>query len=124
MIILSYNPTDDKFFIGLSFEEFNKINQEYNINYYHGNYQNEVEHFNYQLQNKEYVKMIKQVYAIDEIPYICIITDRTQNQIETTVHHHPFHQLWNGYSPWKKINPVIINNLYLKNIIINIPSNE
>ena len=120
MIILSYDPTDDKFFIGLSFEEFNKITKDYNIKYCHCNYQNDVEHFNHQLQNKEYVKMIKQVYGIDEVPYICIITDRTKVQIETTVHHHPFHQLWNGYSPWRKIQPLLINELDLENIKINI----
>lgn len=120
MIILSYDPTDDKFFIGLSFEEFNKIIKDYNIKYCHCNYQNDVEHFNYQLQNKEYVKMIKQVYGIDEMPYVCIITDRTKVQIETTVHHHPFHQLWNGYSPWRKIQPLLINELDLENIKINV----
>ncbi|MBQ2891935.1 MAG: hypothetical protein IJE45_03485 [Bacilli bacterium] len=124
MIILSYNPDEDELFIGLSFKEFEKINKDYdNITYCHWNYQNDVEHFDYQLQNKEYVKMIKQVYGIDELPYICIITDRKHNRIQTAVHHHPFHQLYNGYSPWKKIKPVIINSFDLENIMINTEAN-
>ena len=109
MKVLSYNPSEDRFFVGLSELEFKQVKEIYShctndigkemfvIRQYDirdaYRYTDEPE------ESMNYINMIKEAYEIDNLPFICVIVDRNLVHIETSVHHHPFHNLWNGYSP-------------------------
>lgn len=124
MYILSHNPKNDEFFVGLSLEEFEVLTQEYNVDYgYKSNYEMEKEkainEHNYHENNGTYHEEIREAYGIKCVPFICIVTDSDCSKISIRPKHFPFANLWNGYSPWQKIEVQNIENLNLKNIKIN-----
>ena len=51
-------------------------------------------------QGKHYEKTIKEVMRVNEIAYAYFNVSRDLSVCYADVAHHPFHQLWNGYSPY------------------------
>ena len=103
MQVLAYNPVDNSYFIGLSFEEFEIITKKFIIHYDHSsNIEVEKQKALHNASRSEYVKMIKELYNIKKYPFICIETDK-KFAIKVLPTHYPFSPLWNGYSPWKRI---------------------
>ena len=112
MLILSYNPRNDEFFIGLSEEEFEQVAGKYAVDFgYNMDYEMTKEHALRKMADSYHVEMIKQFYQIDEVPFICIVTNRDCSEIGIRPKHFPFANHWNGYSPWIKIEVQEIENL-------------
>ena len=103
MQVLAYNPVDDSYFIGLSFEEFETIAKKFMIHYERSsNFEIEKQQALRNSTRPEYIKMIKELYDIKDYPFICIVMDKKLT-IKVLPTHYPFSPLWNGYSPWKRI---------------------
>lgn len=120
MQILSYNPRDDEFFVGLSLEEFEQVEKKYKIYYgYNSNFEKEKEKALNNYISEDYNKMLKDVYRIEKIPFICIVTDRNCCRIIIVVKHFPFANLWNAYSPWEQIRVQEIETLSFNDIKIH-----
>ena len=117
MQILSYNPSDNEYFLGLSLKEFKEINEKYNIS---NTYTFNFKEINRQ-RMEEQKELFFEMYDSDELPFICLVVDNTLSKFYTEAFSFPFHQLWNGYTPWKKIQIENINDLAeLKNKILKI----
>lgn len=57
----------------------------------------------------EYNDMIKEAMDVDEVAYAYFCVTRDLSDCYADVAHHPFHQLWNGYSPFRRCDHVEIN---------------
>ena len=114
MKIISYRPFDDQFWVACSKEEAEKwfvplLNEE-KLKYYH-----EVLKMN--LDRKlldprravEYDNIIKEMMGVDEVSYAYFNVSRDLSECYSDVAHHPFHQLWNGYSPFYLCDHIVIN---------------
>lgn len=112
MLLLSYNPQDDEFFIGLSLEEFEKAPQNYDIDYGdNSNYVIAKETATNKYADVTYSKMIKEFYQIETTPFICFVNKNGSTKLQVRPSHFPFAQLWNGYSPWQRIKVKQIDDL-------------
>lgn len=104
MQLLSYNPDGDEFFIGMSLDEFEQAPKKCIIDYgYNSNYENQLKIGLEEYKNEPYNEKIRKIYQCDKTPFICAVTDRNFCKISIRPKHFPFHNLWNGYSPWKNI---------------------
>lgn len=57
----------------------------------------------------EYNKMIKETMEVEEVAYVHFCVSRDLSDCYAEVAHHPFHQLWNAYSPFWRCDHVDIN---------------
>lgn len=62
-------------------------------------------------QGLSYQQYIMDLYAIDYMPDVCLITSRDLSDIEVALYDFPFGHMWNGESPWEKIETVVIHDL-------------
>ena len=98
MTILAYRPRDDQFWIACSKEEaerwfiprLDKRGMELLNNWFHL----------YAEHSQDYEEMVKEMMGVDEIAYAYFNVSRDLAVCYADVAHHPFHQLWNGYSPF------------------------
>jgi hypothetical protein len=125
MQILSYNPTDDTFFIGLSENEFEELAGKFGIDYGHlSNYEKAKEGAFRNWEDSisdQYKQMIKELYDIQKFPYIYVVINRSATHITIRSSHFPFANLWNAYSPWRKIKVQNINDIkHLEGIYVHI----
>lgn len=110
MKIIAYRPEKDLFWIGCTKEEAEKffiplIGKE-----------QEVFWPNFLARMQEgypdgYKKMVCEVMDIDEMSYIYFGVSRDLKICYFAVPHHPFHQLWNGYSAFARCDAVEIEDL-------------
>lgn len=127
MTILAYMPVSsdepDSFWIACTKEEAEKwfiplLNE--NGHRWLQNWLNDCE---MRAQDKDHGKwyedMIKETMHVDRIAYAYFCVSRDLSKCYADVAHHPFHQLWNGYSPFRKCDHVEINTPDdLKDIVI------
>ena len=67
----------------------------------------------------EYERMIKETMEVNEVAYAYFNVSRDLSVCYSDVAHHPFHQLWNGYSPFRKCDHIVIDSLEeLKNLVM------
>ena len=59
---------------------------------------------------KEYEQIIKDMMGVKEIAYAYFCVSRDMSDCYAEVAHHPFHQLWNGYSPFRRCDPIDISS--------------
>lgn len=123
MRVLSYDPSGDLFFVAVTWDEYRQLSAEYSIDtgnkafgvedvigtfqYYH----REPEDAEDEAEKAEYEQYIKVLYGIDVLPEICLIVKRDLSDLAVEQYDHPFHQLWNGDSPWEKIETAAITGL-------------
>lgn len=121
MQLLAYNPKKDEFFVGMSQDEFEQAAKKCSINDGHSfNYEDEVKNALEKCKDEWYNELIRKMYQCDEIPFICVVTDRDFHKVSIRPKHFPFGHMWNGYSPWKSIvmkeiepfKPITINIEY------------
>ena len=111
MQVLAYNSVDDSYFIGLSVEEFETLAKKFIIHYEHNsNFEVEKQKALYQISNLARQQIIKELYNIDRIPFICAVVSNDLS-LQILPPHYPFGTLWNGYSPWKSIQIYEIKSL-------------
>lgn len=103
MQLLSYNPDGDEFFIGMSLDEFEQAPRKCIIDGYNSNYENTKKIYLEEYKKEPYNEQIRKIYQCDKTPFICAVTDRNFYKISIRPKHFPFHNLWNGYSPWTNI---------------------
>ena len=113
MKILSYRPCDDQFWIACSKEEAEKwfiprlnengiesLNNWFN---FYANCKTQKD------RGEAYESMLKEMLGVDEIAYAYFNVSRDLSVCYADVAHHPFHQLWNGYSPFCPCDQVEIS---------------
>ena len=67
----------------------------------------------------EYERMIKETMEVNEVAYAYFNVSLDISICYSDVAHHPFHQLWNGYSPFRKCDHIVIDSLEeLKNLVM------
>lgn len=72
-------------------------------------------------RGKEYEQMIRDAMQVDGLAYAYFCVARDLSECYAEVAHHPFHQLWNGYSPFWRCDHVTINTLDdLKDIVMTL----
>ena len=123
MKVLSYDPSDDLFFVAVTWDEYRQLAAKYEIDtgskdvgvedvieiyQYHHEEQEDVDD---ESERVSYEQYIKNLYGIDDMPDICLIIKRDLSDFAVEQYDHPFHHMWNGYSPWEKIETVSINDL-------------
>lgn len=116
MDIISYIPshTLDKFWIACSKEEAERwfiplldersLEQLNNWFRYYDSCKQEPDRRN------SYEQMIKETMEVDEVAYAYFCVSRDLSECYADVAHHPFHQLWNAYSPFRLCDHVEINS--------------
>ena len=111
MQVLSYDMEGQSFFVGLSLNEFEEILKNHTVKFNgKSNYEYEKQRALRNMERPEYVEMIKNIYDINEYPFICVVIDK-ERTIKVLPAHYPFAPLWNGYSPWQKIKAYKIKDL-------------
>lgn len=66
-----------------------------------------------------YEEMIKETMLVNELAYAYFCITRDLSDCYSDVPHHPFHQLWNAYSPFCLCDHVTINTLdELKDVVL------
>ncbi len=114
MTIISYRPSDDQFWIACTKEEAEKwfvpLLDERGLKQYH-----DVLFMTEKWKRgssdfvKDYNQMIKNAMCVDEVAYAYFNVSRDLSVCYSDVAHHPFHQLWNGYSPFCFCDHIVIN---------------
>ena len=61
------------------------------------------------LWEEKYNDMIKETMGVNEVAFVHFCISRDLSECYAEVAHHPFHQLWNGYSPFWRCDHVDIN---------------
>lgn len=56
-----------------------------------------------------YDDMVKEAMGVDEMSYAYFNVSRDLSECYSDVAHHPFHQLWNGYSPFYLCDHIAID---------------
>jgi len=107
MKVISFNPEGQQFFIAVSFDEFEILKKSYEFS----NGTSSLERCKECNKDDNYAEMIKQTFGISEMPDLCFMTDRNLTKMTIMQHHYPFHQLWNGYSPWRMVDIVELKSL-------------
>lgn len=123
MKIISYRPDDDQFWIACSKEEAEKwfvpLLDDQKLNQYQ-EVLNENEHRKGHPEvAAKYEDMVKEALQVNEVAYAYFNVSRDLTVCYSDVAHHPFHQLWNGYSPFCLCDHIEINSPdQLKNIVM------
>ena len=115
MTILSYRPSDDQFWIACTKEEAEKwfvsLLDESGLKQYHDVLRMNIERKEHNPKWAiEYDNMIKDTMEVNEVAYAYFNVSRDLSVCYSDVAHHPFHQLWNGYSPFRRCDHVAINS--------------
>lgn len=119
MRVLSYDPSDDFFFVDVTWDEYRRLAAEYEIDTRGADaeevieiqkiYREEMtESFGEAYSFQEY---LRDLYGIDEMPEVCLVVKRDLSDLWVDQYDHPFGHMWNGESPWMKIEPVPIEAL-------------
>ena len=116
MRIISYIPSLvlDKFWIACSKEEAEKwfiplldergLDRLHNWFRFYEQCKQQPDH------GKDYEQMIKDTMEVDEVAYAYFCVSRDLSECYADVAHHPFHPLWNAYSPFRRCDHVEIDS--------------
>ena len=117
MTIISYIPSPqlDKFWIACSKEEAEKwfvpLLDENGLRQYENVIRMNAERREHSPErDAKYNEMIKEAMEVDEVAYAYFCVSRDLSECYADVAHHPFHQLWNAYSPFRRCDHVEINS--------------
>ena len=116
MKIISYRPADDQFWIGCTKEEAEK----FFIPLLNEDSKNGLSEFlrHCEMYDDEYREMVCETMGIEELSYMYFNVSRDLKICYYDVPHHPFHQLWNAYSPFVKCDFIEISHTSeLKNVV-------
>ena len=104
MTILAYRPDDDQFWLSCNKEEaerwFIPRLDEKGMKSLNGWFELYASRKRQEDHGKEYEDMVKEMMCVDEIAYAYFNVSRDLSVCYAEMAHHPFHQLWNGYSPF------------------------
>lgn len=119
MRVLSYDPSGDYFFVETTWNEFRKLAGKYKMDTHGMGVEEVIENYKLIQEDQEdqnvsgwsYRQYIMDLYDIDYMPDVCLITSRDLSDIEVELYDFPFGHMWNGESPWEKIETVVIHDL-------------
>lgn len=114
MKIISYRPDDDQFWIASSKEEAEKwfvpLLDDKKLKQYHDILLENEDRKRHPEFAAEYEEIVKEAMHVDEVAYAYFNVSRDLTVCYSDVAHHPFHQLWNGYSPFCLCDHIEINS--------------
>ena len=120
MRVLSYDPQDDFFFVDVTWDEYRRLAAEYEIDTKGADAEEVIENQKeYRREMTEEVfpesypfrQYLEDLYGTGDIPEVCLVVKRDLSALWADQYDHPFHHMWNGESPWIKIEPVSIGAL-------------
>nr|WP_325211284.1 hypothetical protein [uncultured Oscillibacter sp.] len=120
MRVLSYDPEDGFFFVDAAWDEYRRLAAEYEIDAGGADAEEVIEiQKDYRREMAEEVfdapypfrQYLRDLYGIDDMPEVCLVVKRDLSGLWVEQYDHPFHHMWNGESPWIKIEPVPIGAL-------------
>lgn len=122
MRVLSYNPSEGCFFVEAAWDEFRQLAGKYEIDTHGMEIEAVIENYRLFLEEQKeadalypadwsYQQYIQDLYGIDYMPDVCLIASRDLSDIEVALYDFPFGHMWNGESPWEKIETVAIHDL-------------
>ena len=108
MLIISYRPRDDQFWIGCTMAEAEK----YFFPLLNEQQKEGLTGFLEQLKEytPKYKEMVCETMGIDMLSDIYFNVSRDLKVCYYDVPHHPFHQLWNAYSPFARCEFIEISD--------------
>ena len=113
MKIISYRPFDDQFWIACNKEEAEKwfipLLDEWGRKQLDTWFRLYSDRKRDSDNGKRYEDMVKEAMGVDEIAYAYFNVSRDLSVCYADVAHHPFHQLWNGCSPFHLCDHVDID---------------
>lgn len=120
MRVLSYDPSDDCFFVDVTWDEYRLAAAKYNIDSGNAGVEEVIaaqkEYQEDQIEQwKEisgsFQQYLKELYGINDMPSVCLGVKRDLSDLWVDLYDYPFGHMWNGYSPWIKIEPAVIHDL-------------
>jgi hypothetical protein len=114
MTIISYRPSDDQFWIACSKEEAEKwfvpLLNERGLRRYRDVLLTNEKRKQFDPEGEvRYNQIVKDAMDVDEVAYAYFNVSRDLSVCYSDVAHHPFHQLWNAYSPFYLCDHIVIN---------------
>lgn len=109
MLIISYRPGDDQFWIGCTMAEAER----YFFPQLSNEQKGDLPRFLEQMKRytPKYRKMVCETMGIDKLSDIYFNVSRDLKVCYYDVPHHPFHHLWNAYSPFAKCDIIEISDI-------------
>lgn len=119
MIVLSFNPSDDLFFVGVTWEEYRRLAKKYKIDMVDMEAEEVIEMCQKfwkeekigETEEFSYLQYIRDLYHVHEVPNICLVIERDLSFLAVQQYDYPFGHMWNAYSPWERVKPVEIDSL-------------
>ena len=120
MRVLSYDPEDGLFFVDVAWDEYRQLAARYKIDTGGADAEEVIEiQKTYREEMTEeafgesypFQQYLKDLYGIDDMPQVCLVVKRDLSDLWVDQYDHPFHHMWNGESPWMKIEPAVIEAL-------------
>lgn len=110
MKIISYRPRDDQFWIDCTMEEAEQFFIPLLEDWRKDRLPNYFREYEEQFSSPAYQKIVCETMEIKEMSYIYFNVSRDLKICYYDVPHHPFHQLWNAYSPFRKCDIIEISH--------------
>lgn len=122
MRVLSFDPSGGSFFVDVTWDEYRRLSAQYEIDTGCSNGDSE-EVIEIQKAYREemmtevftepypFQQYLKDLYGIDDMPEVCLGVKRDLSYLWVDQYDYPFGHMWNGGSPWKKIETFVIQDL-------------
>ena len=120
MRVLSYDPSSDFFFVDVTWDEFRQLAGKYEIQTGDMGVEEVIADYKVVLEDQKemfeqagdsFQQYLRDLYGIDDMPSVCLCAKRDLSELWIDQYNYPFDHMWNGWSPWKRIETVAINDL-------------
>ena len=120
MRVLSYDPSSDFFFVDVTWDEFRQLAGKYEIQTGDMGVEEVIADYKVVLEDQKemfeqagdsFQQYLRDLYGIDDMPSVCLCVKRDLSELRIDQYNYPFDHMWNGWSPWKRIETVAINDL-------------
>ena len=120
MRVLSYDPSSDFFFVDVTWDEFRQLAGKYEIQTGDMGVEEVIADYKVVLEDQKemfeqagdsFQQYLRDLYGIDDMPSVCLCAKRDLSELRIDQYNYPFDHMWNGWSPWKRIETVAINDL-------------
>lgn len=122
MRVLSYDPSSDFFFVDVTWDEYRRLAAQYEIDtgYSKGGVEEVIEIqkvYREEMitgvftESYPFQQYLKDLYGIDDMPEVCLGVKKDLSYLWVDQYDYPFGHMWNGESPWIKMEPAVIRDL-------------
>lgn len=122
MRVLSYDPSSGFFFVDVTWDEYRRLAAQYEIDTGDSKVGAE-EVIEIQKAYREemitgvftesypFQQYLKDLYGIDDMPEVCLGIKKDLSYLWVDQYDYPFGHMWNGSSPWIRMEPAVIPDL-------------